>query len=189
MTYAFLASLQLNAELNVHARSAVGLYSNINNVKMPDGTTIVSMLQLWDDYYAWESETDFLGNKKPEQAWNFNNYIPDAVIVNLATNDAWNDTYVPGSWNTTTYKNAMITFCDNLFRVYGSNVKIVLISGLMDERPTPVLNEVVAHYTNGNVTHLQRPASKQHHPSKADHEATATALKNHLYNVLKLFNM
>ncbi|MBR2024113.1 MAG: Ig-like domain-containing protein [Clostridia bacterium] len=189
MTYAFLASLQLNAELNVHARSAVGLYSNINNVKMPDGTTIVSMLQLWDDYYAWESETDFLGNAKPTQAWNFNSYIPDAVIVNLATNDAWNDSYVPGSWNTTTYKNAMITFCDNLFSVYGSNLKIVLISGLMDARPTPVLEEVVAHYTNGNVTHLQRPSAVMHHPSKTDHEATATALKDHLYNVLRLYNL
>lgn len=164
MTYAWLAANELDAELNVMARTGIGIYSAW-------GSPFV-MKDNWNKTYL--SENDFLSTGAGNPEWDFSRYIPDIVIVNIGTNDYWYDK------DEARYKQEMKAFCEELRKVYGSDTKIVLAGGMMITENMAALESVAAEFSDGNVTVLQLPKSAANHPRVEDNRAAAKVLADYL---------
>lgn len=164
MTYAWLAANELNADLNVMARTGIGIYSAW-------GRPFV-MKDNWDKTYL--SENDFLATETGNPEWDFSRYIPDIVIINIGTNDYWYDK------DETLYQQEMKNFCEELRNVYGSDTKIVLAGGMMITENMAALERVAAEFSDGNVTVLQLPESAANHPRIEDNRAAAEVLADYL---------
>ena len=69
----------------------------------------------------------------PDQAtplWNFNNYIPDMVIIHLGTNDLFPETWSPPSMlDSTLFVTQYINFITSIRTEYGSSTKIICAFG------------------------------------------------------------
>ena len=111
-TYELYAARELNAECNIMARSGIGLQ------------------------FAENIVGDFNMNTRYEYMhplstvkWNMHNYIPDVVVINLGTNDAWNSS----KFVRTDFVGAYVQLVENLIGWYGYNTKYVISCGLMSQ--------------------------------------------------------
>ena len=169
LTYAFLTAQNLKAEISVHARVGIGMYSAW-------GYSFV-FKNNWKKTYL--SENDFLYNGiNPE--WDFKKYIPDVVVINIGTNDVW------FNWNETQYKTDMKKICDELFTLYGDNLKIVLVGGMMTSDNMPAMKAVAQEYFDGKVTTVTLPMSVANHPRVSDNENAAKTLTAYLKKTLSI---
>ena len=74
LTYAAMAAKELGAGYTIVAVSGVGIVRNYNTAdKMSPGTMLT--------YY------DLTTTDRDSQEWDFNSWVPDAVVINLGTND------------------------------------------------------------------------------------------------------
>jgi lysophospholipase L1-like esterase len=74
LTYAAMAAEELEAGYTIVAVSGVGIVRNFNTAnKMSPGTMLT--------YY------DLTTTDKDSEEWDFNRWVPDAVVINLGTND------------------------------------------------------------------------------------------------------
>ena len=163
LTYAFLTAQNLKAEISVHARVGIGVYSAW-------GYSFV-LKNNWKKTYL--SENDFLYNGiNPE--WDFRKYVPDVVVIN----DVWFD------WNETQYKTDLKKICDEIFTLYGTNLKIVLVGGMMTSGNMSAMKAVAQEYAGGKVSVLSLPASAANHPRVSDNENAAKTLTAYLKNML-----
>ena len=120
-TYATYAAQALKAEINVQARSGIGLYTAAN---------IDDSLQVNSGYYYTNYDQLY--------EWNLNNYTPDIVIINLGTNDHWNTS----SFNKDTFVTEYVKLVHALAKVYGTQTSFILLSGLMEQKVDSYLQEV-----------------------------------------------
>ena len=121
MTYECVASRILDADINVMARSGIGLSVAANIVGDYNMNT------------RYEYMTPLSDTK-----WNMHNYIPDVVIINLGTNDSWS-----GKFDRDTFVSQYVTLVKNLISYYGSDVSFVLCCGLMETGVYPVIQNYV----------------------------------------------
>ncbi len=112
LSYAFLTARNLDAEVNVVARSGIGMYRNYGGPR--EGTD----LTMPDEY----SHTMLYDSNKP---WDFSRFQPDVVCVNLGTNDTSLDNYDIGR-----YERATEDFVNRLTGYY-PGARIVLLTGSM----------------------------------------------------------
>lgn len=120
-TYATFTATTLNADINVQARSGIGLYTSGN---------VDDSLQVNTGYkYV---------NYDQQYRWNLNNYIPDIVIINLGTNDHWNGSY----FNEAQYKSQYIELVTNLVHAYGNKTAFIFASGLMEQKVDDYVQDV-----------------------------------------------
>lgn len=168
LTYAYLTSEALDADINFMARVGIGLYSAW-------GRTFV-LKDNWKKTYL--SEYDFLyGGVNPD--WDFKKYKPDAVIVNIGTNDVWYD------WNIDTYEDELKKFIDGLFEVYGENTTIVIAGGMMTSDNLPVASAVAKKYASGRVGVIELERSAANHPRVRENEDSAELLTDYLRRIIK----
>ena len=168
LTYAYLTSEALDADINFMARVGIGLYSAW-------GRPFV-LKDNWKKTYL--SENDFLYNGiNPE--WDFKKYKPDAVIVNIGTNDVWYD------WNIDTYEDELKKFIDGLFEVYGENTTIVIAGGMMTSDNLPVASAVAKKYASGRVGVIELERSAANHPRVRENEDSAELLTDYLRRIIK----
>ena len=159
LTYAFLTAESLNADINVIARVGIGMYSAWGNSFV--------FKDNWKKTYL--SENDYLyGGVNPD--WDFAKYTPDLVIINIGTNDVWYD------WQTSQYKADLKQVCEQLFALYGENVKIVIAGGMMNSDYLSVAKAVARSYPEDSVTTAELPRSAANHPRVADNKAAAQTL-------------
>ncbi len=121
MTYECVASRILDADINVMARSGIGLSVAANIVGDYNMNT------------RYEYMTPLSDTK-----WNLHNYIPDVVIINLGTNDSWS-----GKFDRKTFVTQYVTLVKNLISNYGEDVSFVLCCGLMETGVYPIIENYV----------------------------------------------
>ncbi|MBO4541466.1 MAG: pilus assembly protein N-terminal domain-containing protein, partial [Bacilli bacterium] len=122
-TYASYAALELGAELNIQARSGIGIYTANNDIG--EGNHV-------KDHY---DKVNYDG----EHHWNFDNYTPDIVLINLGTNDYWDPRF-----NEQTFKTNYVNFVSALANEYGKETSFVLLSGLMEQQVDGFLSGIKA---------------------------------------------
>lgn len=126
-TYATYTATALNADINVQAKSGIGMYTSSGI----DDTKQVNSLYSYVNYDG-------------EYKWNLKNYIPDIVIINLGTNDHWNVSV----FNKDNFINEYYNFISNLIKVYGENTAFVLASGLMEQKVDDYVQQVATKVKN-----------------------------------------
>ena len=182
-TYAALAARDLKAQHVVVARSGIGIYRNYGGPKMGSADC---MPRVYDQtLFGVETEK-----------WDFAQYTPDVVCVNLGTNDVSTDPY-----DKTMLENAYRDFYYTL-RVKYPEAKIVFVSGCMMvgnrlEHLQYAMDNVVRQARLKGDTQVYRfDASHQTgdlgygaawHPSKWQHEKMAGELTAYLRGLMKWF--
>ena len=168
LTYAWLTAQNLNAEINVMAHSGIGLnYSQGFDYLMKSA---------WDDTYC--SAKDFLGYNNINPAWDFKNYTPDVVILNIGTNDY----YIQSSTIETAYRDSIGILCKNLQTKYGADLKIVFVYGLMTSGNAGPLIDIANRLETVYAVELEK--SQQGHPTALEHASAAATLTAFLQGIL-----
>lgn len=161
-TYATYTAQLLDAEINVQARSGIGLYTSAN---------IDDKLQV-NSGYAYTTYDQ-------EYAWNFDNYVPDVVIINLGTNDYWNNSV----FNSDKFISEYVTLVKRLAGLYGEDTSFVLVSGLMeqavDQFVAKVTSQLISSIPN-IVIRYKFNQCKAGHPLYEEHLEAAEKLSEYL---------
>lgn len=165
MTYVARACSSLNADMHVFAKSGLGLYTN------PYGNT------------RWLK--NIYSNVSPDSdtQWDMTSWVPDAVIINIGTNDVWAGN---GSAGNTPF--AAQDFIDNyvqmvseLAEVWGKDTKFVLCSGMMEKSVNAHLEGVKSALAeqgiSAYVVNLPYKSNSDGHPTKSSHSSAAYLLE------------
>ncbi len=112
MTYAHKAARALNADVNIVARSGIGIYRNYGGPKEGDSMTM-----------PLEYDYTLLYNR--EHKWDHSQFHPDIICINLGTNDTSLDNY-----DIALYEQHYRDFLAHLRNLH-PNAKIVLLTGPM----------------------------------------------------------
>ncbi len=110
-SYAYLTAQSFEAGLMVVARSGIGAYRNYND-------SVYGSLQPLPSFYSQTLIT-------PSPAWNFSNFTPQIVCVNLETND-----FSAGVYDVQLFAKAYSAFIDTLRSVY-PKASLIMLSGCM----------------------------------------------------------
>lgn len=134
-TFAYTAAQNYNAEIMVVARSGIGVYRNYGDSETASGYGCMP-----DNYEKlWlQNSTD----------WDFSQYIPDVLFINLGTNDTWE----MSSFDAEKYKTNYKAMIDKIL-VHYPNVSVVLLTGSMMNASAlaavkPVLDEIQEEYNS-----------------------------------------
>ncbi len=168
MTYECVASRILDADINVMARSGIGLSVAVNIVGDYNMNT------------RYEYVTPLSDTK-----WNLHNYIPDVVIINLGTNDSWS-----GKFDRKTFVSQYVTFVKNLVANYGTDVSFVLCCGLMETGVYPIIENYVypSLLKEGitNITTLEFEKSTSNgHPLANEHQKAGETLAEKIKELIE----
>ena len=112
-SFAALTARALQAQHVVVARSGIGIFRNYNGPY--DGTPDIAMPALYD-YTNFDDKS---------QLWDYSQYQPDLVCINLGTNDA-----STGRFNQQKMREAYASFLQHIREKY-PQAKIVMLSGCM----------------------------------------------------------
>lgn len=169
MTYECVATRILDADINVMARSGIGLSVAHNIVGDYNMNT------------RYEYMTPLSDTK-----WNMHNYVPDVVIINLGTNDSWS-----GKFDRKTFVSQYVTLVKNLVASYGNEVSFVLCCGLMEQGVYPILKNYVypSLLKEGiqNIATLEFEKSASNgHPLIKEHQKAGEALADTIKDLLEL---
>ena len=158
-TYASYTALALGAELNIQARSGIGIYTANNDIGAGNHIS---------DHF---DKVTFEG----KLYWNFSNYVPDIVLINAGTNDYWDSTH----FTETTLIEKYVGFVKSLVENYGRDVKFILLSGLMEQEVNSfvlkIRNRLVNEITNQIYTYQFHKCASGH-PLAAEHALASDEL-------------
>lgn len=166
MTYCWLAAEKLDADINVFARSGIGM-----NWSWGDEIYMKSQYK-----YTYCSESNFL-DVETNPLWDFKSYVPDVVVINLGTND----TYCDAGFDEKAYIEEMRKLCQNLLNEYGAKTKILLCAGITATEHMPSLMKLAEE--NENIEFVQLPSTPGH-PNKEHHKTIAEVLAKKLIDIL-----
>jgi lysophospholipase L1-like esterase len=172
IAYGPLTARALGADIHVVAWSGKGLYRNI------DGTTTETVPILWQRTIP----TD------PTSTWDPSRWIPDAVVINLGTND------FNGADPSTQYQATYLKFVETLRGVYPNafifNAAGPLIGGSVYTEIKTAINDVISMRAAAGDTRLQlvdfmtqncladgSGCGCAGHPNRAEHQVMATILE------------
>ena len=177
-SYGAIAARELNAELNLTTWSGLGLVRNYDDSTMPLPERI-----------------EWITNKDTNKKWDFSNYVPDIVIINLGTNDFNGN---PPSKESFVYGYRRLI--DRIRNYYGK-VKIICAIGpvmdgeVLDNIRDYVKNHVVDYYkSNGDkdiffLEHEHQKAEngygQAYHPSQKTHYIMANEVISIIKEILE----
>lgn len=157
-TYATYTAATLDADINVQAKSGIGLYTSPNV----------------DDSEQVNTGFEYVNYDK-KYRWNLENYIPDIVVINLGTNDHWN----PSVFNVNDFKSEYITFINKLIASYGNDTAFILASGLMEQKVDEYVQEVyqaIKEEIENPIYTIQFEQCSSGHPVKEEHKIASNKL-------------
>ena len=172
-SFAALTARALQAQHVVIARSGIGIFRNYNGPY--DGTPEIAMPALYD-YTNFDDKS---------QLWDYSQYQPDLVCINLGTNDA-----STGRFNQQKMREAYASFLQHVRSKY-PQAKIVMMSGCM---LSGFRNDAVKTQLDAVVSQANRRGDSQvyrfdfepqdgslgygadYHPSLQQHEKMANEL-------------
>lgn len=174
-TYANQAARKLGAQHLVVARSGIGIYRNYGD--KPEGSDRYTMPQMYEQTLFMDSTL----------TWDFSNYTPHVVCVNLGTNDT-----SLGTYDINKMKSAYTDFIKRL-RGYYPKAHIVMLTGIMMQGQDLVdvkacLDEVVGTFNTEGDTAVHRfdmslqgeCTGADYHPSVAQHKKMGDELAEYL---------
>ena len=169
-TYAFIAAETLNAQINIHARSGIGLSVAGN---------IVGDFNM-NTRYEYLTPMSY-------RKWNMHNYIPDVVILNLGTNDSWS-----GRFDRNVFVDEYLRLVGNLREAYGDEVRFLLCSGFMEENVYPILeNTIYPKLLQSGVERVMtlklEKSESNGHPVESEHAACAEKIVEAIESLLANF--
>ncbi len=150
-TYATYTAWALGAEIHVQARSGIGMYTSGN---IDDSMQVNTGFR----YTTYDQE----------YSWNFDNYTPDVVLINLGTNDYWNPAVFKGD----DFVAAYVGFVTELAGIYGEDTAFVLLSGLMEQEVDAFVQQVQAQLEGkipNTVLRYQFDKCGYGHPLASEH--------------------
>lgn len=175
----------LGAQCHVEAMSGYGL--TIGCCKQPMSVAD-HMANVWFRSLGTDQALDVLATHKtpPENLWDFAQWTPDAVIINLGTND------VMGGWRkpisiVDTFNATYVSLVQRILNAYGASTHIVLACGPMTHKHCSAVQWVVEHsrasFDGLKISYLDQTHFLNgtygprccYHPSGEVHAAMATA--------------
>lgn len=166
LTYAALAARAFGMEYNVIGASGRGVYMNIGGTT--EGT-IPSVYTQVDGYRGNENE------------WNFDNFAPDVIVINLGTNDSSNSTTLLKSED---LKAAIKEFLTTV-RQKNPDAVIIWAYGAMTSSRSPIIQSVIKEFNDAgdknmhflSLTKITSEQTGTHgHPNLAGAQAHAEVL-------------
>lgn len=186
--YAYLTAQKLNADYSIVSFSGYGIISGYSG----DGkkVAIQTLPPLYDKLgTTWTTNGAFA---PAHEEWDFSKRQPDAVVINLGTND---DSYTKD--NAELQEEYCTAYTEFLKQVREKNpdAKILCVFGVMGDRLFPYVQKAVDNYTSetgdNNVSALkldpQSPRdgySADWHPSAATHEKVAEIVAEEINKIL-----
>ncbi len=175
LSYAYLTGRALDADVNVVARSGIGMYRYYGGPREGTDKTI-------------PEEYDRTMLYRAEYPWNHSSFVPDIVCINLGTNDT-----SLGNYDIDRFEAAYDKFVAHLRELY-PNAKIVLLTGSMMSGKAlsdvkDVLNRLAAQ--NDGVYRFDMTPQDgslgygaDYHPSRRQAEKMAAELTEYLRTLL-----
>jgi len=187
-TYAYKTAEALGADYSIISASGFGIISGYTSSERNSTQTI-------PPYYAnlgfsWYPFPD--GNNSTNIAWNFNEFQPDAVVINLGTNDS---SYCgTNESRKAEFVDGYVAFLKDV-RAKNPNAMIFCTLGIMGQELFPQIEEAVAQYTketgDTNVTSMEFDVQQtadticlNWHPSEKTHQKAANALIDYMKYVM-----
>lgn len=180
-TYAYLTAQQLQADYSMVCYSGYGIITGYteNDQKL---TT-----HLLPDYYekVGKSEGKFDNALLPQDVrWDFDEFIPDLIVINLGTND---DSYTKDDPSKQANYAEMYVHFLELVRKNNVHSSILCTLGIMGDRLYPFLEQAVNEYTritgDRNITTMKFDVqlemdgyASDNHPSQVTHRKAANKL-------------
>lgn len=188
--YAYKTAKALNADYSMFSTSGYGIISGYTG----DPAIKMSHQLIPDFYESMGFSFDLLpGFSAPmELSWDFDRFAPDAVVINLGTND---DSYCQNFEDRQMeYATAYAAFL-KVVRKHNPHAMIICVLGLMGDRLYPYVCKAVAAYsaeTNDariHTVHLpEQDASKgyvsDYHPLESAHEKAANILIPAIHEIM-----
>lgn len=140
--------------------------------------------------FSWYPFPD--GSNSTNIAWNFNEFQPDAVVINLGTNDS---SYCgTNESRKAEFVDGYVAFLKDV-RAKNPNAMIFCTLGIMGQELFPQIEEAVAQYTketgDTNVTSMEFDVQQtadticlNWHPSEKTHQKAANALIDYMKYVM-----
>ncbi|MCR5594867.1 MAG: hypothetical protein K6G12_03400 [Lachnospiraceae bacterium] len=178
---AYKTALALNADLSCFAASGYGILSGYT-----DDPSTINQKELIPPYYETMGLSYDSIKGTPDTVntmWNFSDFIPDAIVINLGTND---DSYCQDDKDKQEkYRKLYIDFLKKV-RSHNKDAYIFCALGLMGDRLYPIVCSAVNEYsettgdTKISTIHLpEQDASAgyvaDYHPLESAHEKAAHA--------------
>lgn len=171
LTYGMRAATMLGAEAHVFSRSGLGLYTNPYN----------SSLYLKNIY----------GKVSPlsKTNWDMQSWIPDAVIINIGTNDIWAPNGSTGNvpYTAEDYAAAYVQMVREMTSIWGRGTTFFLCTSMMESGLTPAVKAAADELANtygikAQMVELPHQLNVGGHPTNASHVAAAQVLYNAILN-------
>lgn len=169
LSYAYLTRRALDADVNVVARSGIGIYRNFGGDR--EGTDM-----------TMPEEYDYTMLYRPEHLWDHTQFHPDIICINLGTNDTSLDNY-----DIDRFEKAYRDFVDHLLALH-PKARIVMLTGPMlngkalDDVRTS-LDRIAADYGSESVVRFDLTPQDgslgygaDYHPSAAQSRRAASEL-------------
>lgn len=187
-TYAYKTAEKLDADYSMVSISGYGIISGYS-----DGKKKVANQQL-PKYYdkLGFSYGTFGGKQVSSQKWDFTGYTPDAIVVNLGTNDA---SYTKNKEDRVKdYTDSYVEFLKNI-RTNNPDAQIFCTLGIMGNELYPYVEQAVLDYTEqtGDTKVTAMPFDIQSpddgyaadwHPTEATHEKASEKLVSEIKSVM-----
>lgn len=187
-TYAYKTAEKLDADYSMVSISGYGIISGYS-----DGKKKVAEQQL-PKYYdkLGNSYGTFGGKRVSGQTWDFKGYTPDAIVVNLGTNDA---SYTKNKEDRVQdYIDSYVEFLRKL-RTNNPDAQIFCTLGIMGQDLYPAVEQAVQNYTeetgDTKVTAMAFDIQSQSdgyaadwHPTEATHEKASEKLVSEIKSVM-----
>ena len=180
--YAYKTAQALKADYSMFSTSGYGIisgYTGDPSVKMTN--------QLIPDFYEFMGFSYDKMDSIPapmELAWNFNEYVPEVIVINLGTND---DSYCQEDQSRQQeYADAYVKFL-KVVRRHNPDAMIFCVLGLMGDRLYPYVCSAAKAYTeqtgDDRITTVHLPEQDasigyvcDYHPLESAHEKAANVL-------------
>lgn len=201
-SYTELTADMLDADYRIISQSGWGVYCSWDNV--PYNT----MPRVYDDYCS-VIKGRISERFKTDEEYDFASWQPDAVVVNLGTNDegaftnpAWTDPKTgirykqdinDGGISTGRFEDAVISFLRDI-RLHNPKAHIVWAYGMVTDKLEPYISEAINRYKDDDrdelVSLVMLPGLRpewigaNEHPGVLSHRAAADVLAEKLRSVL-----
>ncbi|MCR5177559.1 MAG: hypothetical protein K6C95_01095 [Lachnospiraceae bacterium] len=188
--YAYKTGILLNADVNVLSSSGWGLYASW------DADTACALPRYYDEVCGLEkSDGDAAcGSLEP---WDFSSYVPDAIVINLGTNDSTalknSDRWTPDEFNGL-FREAAVSFLKKL-RDKNPKSAILWAYGMLgNEMAEPIKDAILAYSGETGDKNVYYYEFKnctgdrlgvRAHPNRRAHDEAASALSEEIMRILK----
>jgi lysophospholipase L1-like esterase len=167
LSYANLAADALNADLNVVAVTGIGVLKSVKSLNE-------AVAYAMPERYNYQSYYE--GERNNNNLWDFGEYVPDVIVVNLGTNDSSNK-------NTENLKNAFTDFIEQIrAKNVDKTIPIIMSLGSMSNDVATDIQYAVnkARLSDPNVYWLpysyEAGQGELEHPNAAQHATMAALL-------------